>query len=337
MKAIVIKETGGLETLEYKDVPQPAASFGEVVIRLDFAGMNRRDIFVRKGQYPGVKFPAIPGSDGAGEIVEIGEGVEGLKVGEEVVINPALNWGDNPKFPAKEFTILGNPVDGTHAQYIKVLAENVFPKPAYLSSKEAAAIPLGGLTAYRALFTRGKLQSGETVLIPGIGGGVATFLLQMAVAVGARVFVTSGDDKKITKAMELGAEGGVNYRTSENWGKELKEMINGGVDLSVDTIGGDTFNQLISLAKPGSRIVTFGATTGLVPNVLMPIVFLKQLDILGTTMGTPREFNEMLDFYEKYEIHPVIDHVFPLSQISEAHEYMEAGNQFGKLVLEIPK
>ncbi|MBU9720616.1 MULTISPECIES: zinc-binding dehydrogenase [Bacillaceae] len=337
MKAIVIKEIGGLENLEFKEVPQPEADPREVVVQLKFAGMNRRDVFVRQGQYPGVKYPSIPGSDGAGNIFAIGEGVTDFQIGDSVLINPALNWGDNPRYPSKEFSILGNPVDGTHAQFVKVPVENVYKKPDFLSLEEAAAIPLGALTAYRALFTRGKLQAGENVVIPGIGGGVATFLLQMAVANGANVYVTSSDDKKIEKAVKLGAKGGVNYRTSSNWRKELKSVIGNGVDLSIDTIGGDTFNELVSLANPGSRIVSFGATAGIVPNLLMPIVFLKQLDILGTTMGTPIEFKEMLEFYKKHEIHPVIDSVIPLQDIAKAHSLMEDGKQFGKIVLKIPE
>ncbi|MDQ0254679.1 NADPH:quinone reductase-like Zn-dependent oxidoreductase [Evansella vedderi] len=335
MKAVVIRETGGTEKLLLEEVPIPKVGCGEVLIRLHYAAMNRRDIFVRMGLYPGVKFPSIPGADGAGEVVSVGEGVKGLGKGSNVLINPALNWGDNPRFTGKEFSILGVPTDGTHAQYVKVPAENVVKKPAFLSWEEGAALPLAGLTAYRALFTRGALREGETVVIPGIGGGVATFLLQMAVAVGAKVYVTSSDEKKIEQAVKLGAKGGVNYRTPD-WGKELKEMT-GGVDISIDTIGGDTFNQLIHLARPGSRIVTFGATTGPVPNLIMPIVFLKQLDILGTTMGTPEEFQGLIDFYEKHSIHPIVDTIFPLEQIQVAHHYMEQGNQFGKIVLKIPQ
>ncbi|WP_209122693.1 zinc-binding dehydrogenase [Alkalihalobacillus sp. BA299] len=336
MKAIVIREIGGPEKLVLEDVPTPEPSRGEVVIQLQYAAMNRRDVFVRKGQYPGIKFPATPGADGAGVVYAIGEGVLNVALGDEVVINPALNWGDNPRYYTKDFSIVGVPTNGTHAQYVKVPAENVFPKPQYLSWKEAAALPLGGLTAYRALFTRGNIQQGETVLIPGVGGGVATFLVQMAVAAGAKVYVTSGDDQKIEKAKQLGAVDGVNYRT-ENWSKQLRAMIGEGVDISIDTIGGPTFNELVTLAKHGSRIVTFGATTGPVPNLLMPKVFLKQIDILGTTMGSPEEFQQMLSFYEKQQIRPVIDATFPLEHIAEAHTYMEKGNQFGKIVIEIPK
>ncbi|MBB5172358.1 zinc-binding dehydrogenase [Texcoconibacillus texcoconensis] len=332
MKAVKIYEKGGLEQLVVDEVAKPEVRAGEVLVRVNVAAMNRRDVFVRKGQYPGVKFPAIPGADGAGEVVEVGEGVSNVEVGHEVVINPALNWGDNPRVFGPDFSILGVPVDGTHAEYVRVPAENVTSKPAYLEWDEAAALPLGGTTAYRALFTRGELQAGETVVIPGIGGGVATFLLQMATAAGANVYVTSSDDAKIEKAKQLGAVDGVNYRTEEDWRKQLKKMT-GGADLIVDTIGGDVFNELVNLANSGSRIVTFGATAGPVNNLMMPLVFLKQLDIKGTSMGTPEEFAAMLSFYEKHEIHPVIDTSFSLDQIREAHEYMEKGQQFGKITL----
>jgi NADPH:quinone reductase-like Zn-dependent oxidoreductase len=237
--------------------------------------------------------------------------------------------------PGKEYRILGLPDDGTFAQFVKAPADHVFPKPSHLSHEEAAAIPLAALTAYRALVTRGEVREGETVVIPGIGGGVATFLVQMAAALGTRVFVTSGSDEKIEKAKELGAEGGVNYN-SENWSKELRSMT-GGVDLSVDSIGGEVFDALLSMANPGSRIVTFGATAGPVPKLVMPKIFLfKQLDILGTAMGTPEEFGAMLDLYQERGLRPVINERFPLEETTAAMQHMEEGAGIGKIVLDIP-
>lgn len=336
MKAVIIRELGGTDKLLYEDAPVPVVDENEVVIKLKYAAMNRRDVFIRKGLYHGIKLPAIMGADGAGVITEVGSAVKNFEKGMEVVIYPGFDWGDNPRFATKKFHILGVPTDGTHAQYVKVPAANIFPKPKYLTWEEAASLPLAGLTAYRALFTRGNLQPGEVVVIPGIGGGVATFVLQMAVAVGAKVYVTSGDDEKINKAISLGAIDGINYH-NQKWDKQLRELIGDGADISIDTIGGETFNKLVSLGKLGSRIVTFGATSGPVPELLMPKVFLKQLDILGTTMGTEEEFGKMLQFFEKYEIRPAIDKVFPLENIRSAHHYMENGNQFGKIVLEIPQ
>ena len=337
MKAVVLHELEGPEALSYEDVQDPEPGSGEIVVRLRNAALNRRDVFVTQGMYPGAKPDALPvilGSDGSGEVAAKGDGAEGPDEGAEVVINPALYWGDNPKVPGKEYRILGLPDDGTYAQFVKVPADHVYPKPSHLSHEEAAALPLGALTAYRALFTRGQLQEGETVFVPGIGGGVATFVVQMAKAAGATVFVSSGEDEKIEKAKEFGAEGGVNYN-SEDWSKELKKMA-GGIDLSVDSVGGDAFNSMIQLAKPGGRIVVFGATAGPASKVVTISIALKNLDVFGTAMGSPDDFRSMLDFYERHELHPVINETFSLEETTAAMNYMEEGKGMGKIVLEIP-
>jgi zinc-binding alcohol dehydrogenase/oxidoreductase len=337
MKAVVLHEIDGPEKLRYEDAPDPEPGPGETLVRLHAAALNRRDVFVTRGQYPGAKPEALPvilGSDGSGEVVARGDGAGGPDEGTEVVINPALYWGDDPWKPGKEYRILGLPDDGTFAQLVKVPSENVFPKPSHLSHEEAAAIPLGALTAYRALVTRGGVQEGETVVVPGIGSGVATFVAQMAAALGARVFVTSGDDEKIEKAKEFGADGGVNYN-SEDWSRELKSMT-GGVDLAVDHVGGEAFDAMVSLARPGSRIVTFGATAGPKVTVVMPRIFLKHLTILGTAMGTNEEFGAMLDLFAEHGLQPTINETFPLQETAAAMEYMEQGSGIGKIVLDIP-
>ena len=337
MKALVLHEIGGPDKLNYEDAPDPEPGSGETVVRLHAAALNRRDVFVTRGQYPGAKPEALPvilGSDGSGEVVARGEGADGPDEGTEVVINPALYWGDDPQKPGKEYRILGLPDDGTFAQLVKVPAENVFPKPSHLSHEEAAAIPLGALTAYRALVTRGGVQQGETVVVPGIGSGVATYVVQIAAALGGRVFVTSGSDEKIERAKELGAEDGVNYN-SEDWSKELKSLT-GGVDLSVDHVGGEGFDALVSLAKPGSRIVTFGATAGPKVTVVMPRIFLKHLTIFGTAMGTNEEFGAMLDLFAEHGLRPTINETFPLQETAAAMGYMEEGAGIGKIVLDIP-
>ena len=337
MKAIRLHELGGPENLVYEDVPDPEPGSGEVVVRLSAAALNRRDVFVTRGMYPGAKQEALPvtlGSDGSGEVVARGDGAEGPDEGTEVVINPALHWGDDPAKPGKEYRILGLPDEGTFAQFVKVPGDHVFPKPSHLSHEEAAAIPLGALTAYRALVTRGQVQQGETVVVPGIGSGVATFVVQMAAALGARVFVTSGSDEKIEKAKEIGAEGGVNYN-NEDWSKELKGMA-GGVDLSVDHVGGEALDALVSLAAPGGRIVTFGATAGPKVTVVMPRIFLKHLTVLGTAMGTPEEFGAMLDLYAENGLRPLINETFPLEEATAAMGHMEEGSGVGKIVLDVP-
>jgi zinc-binding alcohol dehydrogenase/oxidoreductase len=337
MKAMVLHELGGPDKLSYEDVPEPEPGPGETVVRLHAAALNRRDLFVTYGQYPGARpeaLPAILGSDGSGEVLARGEGAGGPDEGTEVVINPALYWGDDPRKPGKDYRILGLPDEGTFAQFVKVPADNVFPKPSHLSHEEAAALPLGALTAYRALVTRGKVKEGETVVVPGVGSGVATFVVQMAAALGARVFVTSGSDEKIEKAKEFGAEEGVNYN-SEDWSKELKSM-SGGVDLSVDLVGGEAFNALVSLAKPGSRIVAVGATAGPTPKAMTIRIALKWLDVLGTAMGTNEEFGAMLDLYAEHGLHPAINETFPLEEAAAALKHMEEGKGIGKIVLGIP-
>jgi zinc-binding alcohol dehydrogenase/oxidoreductase len=337
MKAVRLHEIGnGPDDLKYEDVETPEPGEGEVVVKLRAAALNRRDVFITYGQYPGAKPDALPvilGSDGSGEVSAVGSGVNEPDVGSEVVINPALFWGDDIRISGKDYRILGLPEDGTYAEYVKVPADHVFPKPRNLSHEEAAAIPLAALTAYRALVTRGEVKSGDTVVIPGIGGGVATFLVQMAVALGAKVFVTSGSDEKIEFAKKLGAQDGVNYK-SENWSKELRSMT-GPVDLSVDSIGGEVFDALLTVAKPGSRIVTFGATAGPVPKLVMPKIFLKQIDVLGTAMGSPQEFAAMLDLYEQQDLKPVINERFELKDAVTAQKHMEEGKGIGKIVLNI--
>ena len=337
MKAMVLHELGGPDSLSFEDAPDPEPGLGETVVRLRAAALNRRDVFVTRGQYPGAKPEALPvilGSDGSGEVVARGDGAAGPDEGTEVVVNPALYWGDDPHKPGKEYRILGLPDNGTFAQLVKVPAENVFPKPSHLSHEEAAAIPLGALTAYRALVTRGGLKEGETIVVPGIGSGVATFVVQLAVGLGAHVFVTSGSDEKIEKAKELGAESGVNYN-SEDWSRELKSMT-GGVDLSVDHVGGEAFDAMVSLAKPGSRIVTYGATAGPKVTVVMPRIFLKHLTVLGTAMGTNEEFGAMLDLYAEHGLRPTINESFPLQEVAAAMERMEEGAGMGKIVLDVP-
>jgi zinc-binding alcohol dehydrogenase/oxidoreductase len=334
MKAMVLHELGGPDKLSYEDVPEPEPGPGETVVRLHAAALNRRDLFVTQGQYPGIDLPATPGSDGSGEVVARGEGATGPDEGTEVVINSALYWGDDPRKPGKEYRILGVPDDGTFAQFVKVPAENVFPKPSHLSHEEAASLPLGALTAYRALVTRGGVQEGETVVVPGVGSGVATFVVQIAAALGARVFVTSSSDEKIEKAKELGAGGGVNYN-SEDWSKELKSTA-GGVDLSVDLVGGEAFNALVSLARPGGRIVVVGATAGPTPKAMTIRIALKHLDVLGTAMGTNEEFGAMLDLYAEHGLHPTINETFPLEEAASALKHMEKGKGIGKIVLDIP-
>ena len=311
------------QPLVHEDVAMPALDSGEELIAIKAAALNHRDVWIQKGLYAGIKYPIILGSDGCGISQD----------GRRVVINPSLNWGANPKVQGKAYHILGLPADGTFAEYVKVPSENVFDMPAHLNFTEGAAFPLAGLTAYRALFTKGEAVAGQRVLITGVGGGVALMAMQFAVAAGCEVWVSSGSDEKIERAKAMGAKGGVNYRMAD-WAKKLHEM-SGGFDVIIDSAVGDGFADLVNFCTlPAGRVVFYGATTlGNIQGVKPAIVFWKQISIIGSTMGNPGEFAEMLKFVEKYSIRPVVDEVFALRDANAAMKKMDEGKQFGKLVL----
>jgi len=334
VKAVVLRELGPAANLRLDEVPDPVPGAGEVVVRLKAAALNHRDVWIRLGQYAGIKVPIILGSDGAGEVAAVGAGVDGALVGRAVVIDPSLDWGPDERAQGRTYRILGLPDDGTYAQRVKVPAANVHAKPAHLSFEEAAALPLAGVTAYRAVVTRARVQTGETVVVTGIGGGVSSFALQIARSLGARVFVTSGSDEKLARARESGAQGGVNHRSGD-WVKALAALTGGGPDVVIDSVGGETFNRALELARPGGRIVTYGATSGAVPALEVRRIFWKQLNVLGSTMGTARDFADMLALYERRALRPVLDRTFALADAPAAHQRMERGEQSGKIVLTI--
>ena len=333
MKAIVLRTLGSPDVLQLEDVPDPAPGAGDALVRLRAAALNHRDIWIRKGQYAGIRTPIILGSDGAGDVVAVGAGVDPAWVGQAVVINPSLNFGDDERAQGPEFQILGLPRDGTYAELVSVPATALHVKPAHLSFEEGAALPLASLTAYRALVSRARLQTDETVVVTGIGGGVATCALLFAVRLGARVYVTSGSDAKLESARAHGASGGVNHRDAE-WPKALQALIGGRPDVIIDGAGGDTFNKALDLVAPGGCVVSYGATLGAVPNLEVRRIFWKQLNVLGSTMGSPRDFAAMLQLYAD-GVRPVVDGVLPLAQAAAAHRRMEEGDQFGKIVLNI--
>ena len=265
-------------------------------------------------------------------MAEVGPGVSHAKAGDAVVILPSLNWGDREDRPSPTFKILGGPDPGTYAEFIVVPAANVFPKPSPLSFEEAAAMPLASLTAWRAVITRGQTRPGDWVVVLGIGGGVATFALQIARAVGASVIVTSSSEAKLERAKELGADIAINY-TSEDWERIVLDRTGGGADVIIDSVGKETWGKALRALRPGGRLVTFGATTGRTTEVDIRHVFWNQLSILGTTMGSPREFASMLMLYEADRLKPIVDSVFPLGEAAAAHRRMDQGLQFGKIVL----
>jgi zinc-binding alcohol dehydrogenase/oxidoreductase len=332
MRAVRLHEIGGPQNLAIDEIAVPQARDGEALVRIHAAALNRRDVFITQGLYPGIVLPRTLGSDGAGEIAALGAGVSSLQIGDPVVIDPMLDWGDDRRvWDAKGSSLLGMPRDGTFAQYVAVPAANVFPKPAPLSMEEAAAIPLAGLTAYRALFTRGNLRAGETVLVTGVGGGVQTFALIFAKRAGARVIVTSGSAEKLERATSLGADLALNYN-AEGWHKRAREA--GPIDLVVDSSGGATLARALDALVPGGRLVIYGGTNGDATIKLFPL-FWKHLTILGTSMGSPQDFAAMLALFDDEHLKPAIDVVFALEDAARAAQRLAASSQFGKIVLRV--
>jgi zinc-binding alcohol dehydrogenase/oxidoreductase len=318
MKAIRIHEDGGPEVLRYEDVDDPVPTDGQVLVELRAASLNHLDVWIRKG-LPSVPKPRILGADGAGVIA----GTD-----ERVVINPGIIENGRTH-------IIGETRAGTHAELIAVPSDYVHPIPGDLSFEEAAAFPLVFETAYRMLVVRAQLRAGEWVLIWGIGGGVATAALAVAKALGANVIVTSSSDAKLDHARKLGADAVVNH-ASDDVVTVVKETTDGGAHVVVDDVGEATWKRTLDAARSEGRIVVCGATTGPNPPAALHRVWWKQLSILGSTMGTPEDFQGVYDLIAAGRIRPVVDSVFPLADARAAHERLEAGEQLGKIVLSIP-
>ncbi len=318
MKAIRIHADGGLDVLRYEDVPDPVAGEGDVLVELRAASLNHLDVWLRKG-LPSVPKPRILGADGAGVLAG---------TGEAVVINPGL-------YEDGKLHIVGETRDGTHAELIALPRTAVHPIPGGLSFEEAAAFPLAYMTAHRMLAHRARLEPGEWVLIWGIGGGVAGGALALAKALGARVIATSSSDEKLARATELGADATVNHATGDVVAF-VREVTGGGAHVVIDSIGEATWKRTLDAVRPEGRIVVCGATTGPNPPAALHRVWWKQLSILGSTMGTPDDFQAVWDLIDAGRLRPVVDSVFPLAEAAQAHERLEAGRQLGKIVLRIP-
>lgn len=331
MKAVVLNGINHPLTLINTEIPKPYS--GQVLVQIKAAAINRRDWWIKEGKYAGLQFPIILGSDGAGIVHTVGLGVDTAWIGQEVIINPSLNWGDNENYQGPKFEILGLPQNGTFAQYVVINITQLHKKPVFLSFEQAAAIPLSGLTAFRALFTKAKLQKTQTVLIAGAGGGTATFALLFAVAAGANVYVTAGNNQKVAKAISIGAKGGVCYK-NEDWDAQLLHFTNG-FDVVIDSALGVGFEKYPRLCKPGGRIVFFGGTAGNLPEINGRQIFWKQLQILGTTMGSPQDFSAMIAFINLHQIKPIIDTVFDLANADFALKKMNDFEQFGKIVFRV--
>lgn len=340
MKAAIFRQHGPIENLEYTDVPPPVPGPNEVLVRVRAVALNRLDLFVRSG-IPGInlEFPHIGGSDIAGIVEAVGVAVEGWREGGSVVINPSLSCGVCEYCVAGEeslcikYRIIGEHVRGGAAEYIAVPSANLFRIPQDYPFEQAAAAPLVYMTAWRSLITQGQLRAGQSVLILGAGGGVASAAIQIAKLAGAKVYAASRDEAKRRQAYELGADEVLD--SAADFSKELWKMTSKrGVDVVLENIGSATWDRSLRSVAKGGRVVVYGATTG--PHVQIDLrqIFWKQYAIIGATMANNREFNTVmrLVFWEQ-RLQPVVDRVLPLSQIQEAHRVLESSEQFGKIVL----
>lgn len=330
MKAFVLREN----TFQIEEVDKPIISEDEVLVKIKFAALNHRDAWIRAGQYAKIQYPSILGSDGMGEVIEVGGESLSHWQGKSVIINPNINWGDNQASQdMRNYQILGMPSQGTIAEFISVKANRLCEKPSHLTDEGAAALPLAGLTAYNALFNKGKITPEMNVLISGVGGGVAQFAFQYALAVGAKVWVTSSKEEVLEKCIQMGASGRANYHRPDAFKQIKKES--GGIDLIIDSACGEGMNDLLSILKPNGKFVFYGATKGIPSNLNLRNVFWKHLSILGTTMGSDKDFEDMLAFVAKENIEPLIDKVFDFEETIEAFDRMKAGFQFGKIVIKL--
>jgi len=345
MRAVVIREFGGLEAVRIEELPRPVPGAGEVLVRLKAAALNHLDIWVRGGRRPGgLAGPHVLGSDGAGTVEELGPAVSGPPVGAAVMINPAIScgqcaWCDLGQHSLCErFDILGLGRPGTFAQFVVVPSENVHPIPGGLSFIEAAAIPLAGLTAWRMMITKARPQPGETVLVLGVGGGVSGLCVQLAALCGARAIASSRSQLKLDRARALGAAETILYRDQEQLVRECLELTGGrGADVVVDNVGAATWGATLRAVVRGGRIVINGCTSGCEPRTDLRAYYWKQLTILGSTMGSRGEFRELVRELAQGRLRPTIDSTYPLEEAAEAQARMERAEHFGKIVLTIPE
>lgn len=325
MKAYVYQGT----TASVSDVAEPQVEAGQVKIRLKTAGLNRRDLKAPAGR--SADDPAvILGSDGAGVIEALGAGVTNVQVGDEVIVNPSLGWQVNSPALPDGFDVLGIPDNGTFAEKLCLAAEQVEPKPAYMSWEEAGVLALSALTGYRALFTKGGVQQGDTLFLPGAGSGVATYIVQFAKAAGARVIVSSRSEEKRDKSKKIGADRAID--TASDWQEALKDER---IDVVIDSVGAATFNRSLAVLKTGGRMVTFGATTDAQVTLDLGEFYYGQYQLLGSTMGSREELRALLKLMAEHDIRPLVDKVFSLDDAAQAFEYLSQGGQFGKVALRI--
>ncbi len=344
MKATVFHEHGGPDVLSFEDIDTPTIEANQVLIKVNYVALNHLDLFIRGG-IPGLKLemPHILGSDISGEITEVGSKVsDSLEVGQKIIVDPGVSCGvcefciRGQESLCSSYGIIGEHYRGGYAEYLNVAAQNVIPIPkeSGLDMAGAASIPLTLMTAWRMLMTKAQVKAGDDVLIIGIGGGVALAGLQIAKAAGARVIVTSSSDKKLEKAYTLGADEGINHNETPDYHKEIYRLTNKrGVDIVVDSVGQATWARSMKSLRKGGKLVTCGATSGPIAETNVNLLFWKQLEILGSTMGSRDELRTALKLVWNGTIRPTVDRILPLSKAQEAHELLEQGAQMGKLVL----
>ena len=343
MKAVRMHGFGGVEQLIYEDMDEPVLSQpAEAIVKLRAAAINHIDIWNRLGATGMVtQLPRILGADGAGVVVDVGEQVQNIKKGDAVCLYPPVGCGrcefclTGRDFMCVHLRVLGERLEGTYAEYVKLPAENCFLVPTGFSFEEAAAFPLVFITLWRMLFTNANLKPGETLLIIGIGGGVASAALQVAKKIGAQVIVTSGSDEKLERAKSLGADHGINHREKDFVAETNVLTSNRGVDVVVDCVAGEVWQKSLAALTRGGRLVTCGATAGGEPNDDLTAIFSKHLKIYGSTLGSREEFRQLLSFMTASQIKPIIDRVFSLKEAAAAQRYVEEGKQFGKVILRI--
>lgn len=342
MKAVYFEQHGGLDVLQYGDLPTPSVGQGEVLVRLRAAALNRVDLWVRNG-WPGLKLslPHIPGADGAGVIEEVGEGVTSVTEGMAVVINPNIGCGKCPECLAgqdnrcRNWHLLGETISGTYAEYVVVPERNVLPLPPSFPMAEAAAAALVFQTAWHSLITRGQLKAGESVLVVGASGGVNTACIQIAKLAGATVFVVGSNSEKLELAKTLGADFLIDRSQEENWAKVIYQLTDRqGVDIVVDNVG-TTFPLSFRAARKGGRILTVGNTGGAIFEIDNRFIFGKHLSLIGSTMSNQQDFRQVMQLVFEGKLKAVLDRVYPLREAKLAQERLESGRQNGKIVLEI--
>lgn len=342
MKALAFNEFGGPDTLKLQDVPDPTIGAGDVLVRVRACALNHLDLFVREG-IPALKTP-LPfwtGCDIAGDVAEVGAAVAGVKAGDRVAVNPNLTCGtcefciQGEDSLCVRYGILGEHVPGGMAELVKVRGDRVLTLPAHISYEDAASFILTNMTAWRMVVTQGGVRAGQDVLILGVGGGVSSTAVQIAKLCGARVLVTSSSDDKLAKARALGADIGINY-AKEDWAKTVFEKTGRrGADVVIENVGAATWKQSVRCVKKGGRLVICGATTGPIGETDLRVVFWNQIHIIGSTMGTRRDFNDVMRLLFEGRLRALVDEVVPLRDGAAAQRRLAEGRQFGKIVLRV--